>query len=137
MRYYKIYKYILYIELLNDSLHNENRDDIYDKIYAKYTTNKFKIIMIENMITNEILDKIYNYKINDIVEKNIIYFFSKERAFFELDYNFFEETYYPIDKLYYIRFFQDHNMTYNGLHKAWNDSGVIKEIYYHNNGIIL
>lgn len=137
MRYYKLNKYIFTIELLDDSIHNENRNNIIEPLYAKYTTNKYKIIIIENMITNEILEKIYNYNVGDIINKKINYFLSKERAFFELDYDFFEETYYEIDKLYYLKFFDEYNIYYSGVHKVWNDNGELIEIFYHINGNII
>ena len=136
MRYYKINKYILSIELLDDSIHNENRNNIIDKYLAKYETNKFKIIQIENMINNQIICELYSYKIGDIIIKEIIYFFSKERAFFELDYDYYTESYEPIDKLYYINFYKEYNMIYSGIHKSWYESGQLKEEFYHINGLL-
>jgi antitoxin component YwqK of YwqJK toxin-antitoxin module len=135
MRYYKINKYIIKIELLENSIHDENRNNIYDKHYALYKTNRFRIIEIENMCTKKIIDEIYSYKINDIITKNISYFFSKERAFFELDYDYFIDSYQQFDKLYYLDFFKQENMNYCGMHKIWYDNGQLKEEFYHINGI--
>lgn len=134
MRYYKINKYILTIELLEDSIHDENRNNIINKEFALYHTNKFKIIEIQNMIDNTYIDKLYAYKINDIINKNIIYFFSKDRAFFQLDYDYFTESYQLIDKLYYIDFYKEYNLIYNGMHRIWYDSGQLREEFYHING---
>jgi hypothetical protein len=137
MRYSKINKYILTIELLDDSTNNENRSHIIDKYYAKYTTNKYKILEIENMVTNEILTNIFSHKVGDIVNKNIYYFFSKDRAFFELDYNFYIESYQPVDRLYYLYFFDEHNKKYVGLHKVWYDNGNLELLFFHLHGEIL
>ena len=134
MRYCKINKYILTIELLDDSIHNENRINIIYKDFATYSTNKFKIIYIENMCNNFIIDSIFNYKINDIIIHNIRYFFSKERAFFDLDYDYFIESYQQIDKLYYINFFREEHLKYQGLHRSWYDSGQLREEFYHIDG---
>jgi len=51
MRYFKIYKYIFTIDLVENSIHNENRNNIINQEYASYTTNEFKILSIENMVT--------------------------------------------------------------------------------------
>ena len=134
MRYYKIYKYILEIDLCDDSISNENRNDIVDKYYATYKTNKFKIINIENMITNENITKLYEYNIGDIVKKNITYFFNKECAFFYLENEYFEGSYKYIDKLYYVDFFKQHNKIYNGIHKSWYANGILREEFYHIDG---
>jgi len=137
MRYFKIYKYIFTIDLVENSINNENRNNIINQEYASYTTNEFKILSIENMVTGELINNIYSYKIGDIIKQTIIYFLSKERAFFELDYKYFEGSYTLIDKLYYIDFFKQHNLIYCGVHKSWKDSGELIEEFFHNNGEIL
>lgn len=134
MRYIKINCYIFSIELCEDSKHNENRLNIVDKLYATYTTNKFKIIEIENMVTKEIINKYFNYKVDDIICKSVKYYLTKERAFFEIKYDRDDiDEYKPIDKLYYIKFF---NNNYSGLHRTWYDSGQLYEEFYHHNGSI-
>jgi antitoxin component YwqK of YwqJK toxin-antitoxin module len=135
MRYHKINKYILSIELLEDSIHDENRDNIINPEFATYHTNKFKIVEIQNMINNTYIDKLYNYKMNDIIKKNIIYSLSREKAFYTLDYDYFIETYQLIDKLYYINFYRENSLIYNGIHRTWYDSGQLKEEFYHIDGI--
>ena len=136
MRYYKINHYILKIELFEDSIHDENRNNIIDINFAKYHTNKFKILEIENMIDNTYIDKLYSYKIYDTIQENITYFFSKERAFFYLDETYYIETYMLLDKLYYINFYKENNLIYNGIHKDWYDSGQLREEFYHIDGSI-
>jgi len=136
MRYCKISKYIFNIELLDDSIHNENRPGVVDKYYAKYKTNKYKIIEIENMVTKELLTNIFGYKIGDIINKDTDYFLSKERTFFELDYSFFIESYQPIDRLYYLYFFDQHNIKYFGLHKSWDSNGNLEILFFHIHGEI-
>ena len=89
------------------------------------------------MITNDNLDKIYSYKIGDVVNKNIIYFLNKECAFFYIDYEYFEGTYNMIDKLYYINFFREHNIIYSGMHKSWYTNGILKEQFFHIDGDII
>jgi antitoxin component YwqK of YwqJK toxin-antitoxin module len=134
MRYIKINCYIFSIELCEDSKHNENRLNIVDKLYATYTTNKFKIIEIENMVTTEIIDKYYNYKVGDIICKTVKYYLTKERAFFEIKYDRDDiDEYKPIDKLYYIKFFTNCG-GYSGLHRSWYDSGQLQEEFYQING---
>ena len=133
MRYTKIHRYIMKIELCSDSISNEYRNDIIDPLFAQYKTNKFKILEIEDMVTNELYDNVMNYKINDIICRNINYYFSKECAFFELDYYFFTDSYQPLDKLYYLFYF---NNQYTGIHKSWYDSGQLHEEFYHVNGTI-
>ena len=88
------------------------------------------------MVTCEILDKIYSYNIGDIIRQNIIYFMSKEKAFFDYDYKYFEGSYTPIDKIYYVEFFKQHNLIYCGMYKSWNDSGELIEEFFHNDNII-
>ena len=134
MRYIKIHRYIMKIELCSDSISNEDRNDIINPLLAQYKTNKFKILEIEDMVTNELYDNVLKiYKINDIICRNINYYFSKECAFFELDYYFFTDSYQPLDKLYYLFYF---NNQYTGIHKVWYDSGQLKEEFYHINGIL-
>jgi antitoxin component YwqK of YwqJK toxin-antitoxin module len=133
MRYIKINKYIMKIELCDDSISDEDRNNIVNRLFAQYNTNKFKILEIEDMVTNELYNNVMNYKINDIIYRNINYYFSKERAFYELDYDFFTYSYEPLDKLYYLFYF---NNQYTGIHKVWFDSGQLKEEFYHINGIL-
>jgi antitoxin component YwqK of YwqJK toxin-antitoxin module len=132
MRYIKIYRYIITIELCEDSIHNENRINIINKLYATYRTNKFKILEIEEIDTKKLIDKYNNYKVGDIITKNKNYYFTKERAFFEFDYQYFDDTFDLLDKLYYIKFFKN---GYSGLHRDWYDSGQLYEEFYHINGI--
>jgi len=133
MRYIKINKYIIKIELCDDSISNEDRNNIVNRLFAQYNTQKFKILEIEDMVTNELYNNVMNYKINDIINRNINYYFSKERAFYELDYDFFTDSYQSLDKLYYLFYF---NNQYTGIHKVWFDSGQLKEEFYHINGIL-
>lgn len=135
MRYFKIYRYIFTIDLCDDSIHNENRINIIDKLYATYITNKFKIIKIEDIITKELIYNYGNYIVDKIVCETKNYYLIKERAFFEIDYyqHNFDDEYKPIDKLYYINFFTNCG-GYSGLHRSWYDSGQLLEEFYHING---
>jgi len=133
MRYIKIYRYILTIDLCEDSINNENRSNIINKVYATYNINKFKILEIEDIVTKELKNNYDKYKVGDIICETKKYYLIKERAFFEIDYDQhnYSDEYKPIDKLYYINFFSN----YYGLHKSWYDSGQLKEEFYHINGM--
>jgi len=95
------------------------------------------VTICDDYFNGELINNIYSYKIGDIIKQTITYFLSKERAFFELDYKYFEGSYTLIDKLYYIDFFKQHNLIYCGVHKSWKDSGELIEEFFHNNGEIL
>jgi antitoxin component YwqK of YwqJK toxin-antitoxin module len=133
MRYTKLYKYIFTIELCDDSNHDESRTNIIEPLYASYKTNKFKIIEIEDMTINKLVNNYCNYKIGDIIKKNIKYYFTRERAFLSFDEEYFEGAYEPLDKLYYINFFIN---GYAGIHREWYESGQLREEFYHDNGVV-
>ena len=69
--------YIVVMKLLEDSMTNESRKDIFDANYAKYRTNKVKVILIINKFTLETVDNVENsyykkklkYVVNEIIEE--------------------------------------------------------------------
>ncbi len=69
--------YIVVMKLLEDSITNESRKDIVDANFAKYRTNKVKVLLIINKFTLEIVNDVENsfyekklkYTVNEIIEE--------------------------------------------------------------------
>ncbi len=70
-------KYIVVMKLLEDSITNESRKDIFNANYAKYRTNKVKVILIIHKFTLEMINDVENsyyekklkYTVNEIIEE--------------------------------------------------------------------
>ncbi len=118
-RYKSCGEYIVKLELLPDSITNESRA-VYNKKYAKYRTNKVKVISVTHKITNEDIDGIKSdsnfhklkYIVGSIVEESsfdkdldatcssgVHYYLTREAAYYHyLDYkkhkiNIYKEWY--------------------------------------------
>jgi antitoxin component YwqK of YwqJK toxin-antitoxin module len=115
--YAKYKKYIFTIKSLEDLMffteNNENKN------FATYFSNKFKLLDIEDMVTNIKLNKIDNYKTDNIFP-DMFYYKNKEQAFY---HNFFRNKQYLL--------FPN---GYSGYYKKYSYDGYIEsECFYINN----
>jgi hypothetical protein len=123
-----ITKVLIEIEQCPDSTNDFDRQ-VFNKDYATYSINKFKIKNIIDELCNKYtVFKFHKYddveyKIDDIVEKKIYCYFTPKAALSDFIYNEVKKTYYPDgeikEKIYY-----DKNKNKN----------ILKQKIYYTNG---
>ena len=147
----KALKTLVEIENCSDSI-NDFEKQVFNKDYAEYSTNKFKIINIvdENCKKYNIVCLLQilgeEYRLLDIVEKNIICFITPKRALCDIIHNGLTHSYYSNgqikEKTYYISQFKIKTKIYysngnknkiisyslggfrrNGIYKEWSETG--------------
>lgn len=117
--------WLIVLEKLQDTITNENRENILDPKYAEYLADKLKVVLIvSKFYANETINEetridqfeIIKFKVGEIIVKKTGY-----RLHF---YNSIEPAYYE-DMLY---------DEYTGLYKTWYDNGLISSSGYYKNG---
>jgi antitoxin component YwqK of YwqJK toxin-antitoxin module len=125
-------EWIVVMKKLIDTITNEERESVKNKLFAKHRANKLLVIEIRNKynktnikeifsscykkkikyIVGEIIEEEFDKNINNVCSAGIHYFLSEERAF------------------HYER--KEH---YTGVYKMWKDDGRIFGKCMFNNGI--
>ena len=147
-------EWIVVLQKLPDTITNEVRSDVKNKLYAKFRANKLIVVDIiykfdNNRTINQIENSVYSnkiivYKKGNIVSANfdenlnkvcapgIHYFKSLEAAFYyEIpnDHNGLQKIWYDNGQLYQELIFKDGK--YDGLQKEWYKNGQLyQEITY-------
>jgi len=148
LRYKACRNSIVILELLNDSVTNEKRDDVVDDKYAKFRCNMAKVVNITNVKTGKRMKKdvsiyddnfyyilngvvkthCFNETINEVCTEGIHYFKTKEAAL-SWFYNQ-EDKNFPDGK--WIRWHENGQKLSEGSFKDGKGDG--KWIGWHNNG---
>ena len=133
--YIKFCNYIIKIQSYN----HKPVSKIINELYATYITSHFKVICISDIIDNNYDEleigiakknikshkkskKITKLKINKIYKNKYKFYLLRDIAF-NIDF---------IDKKQYELFVNG----YSGIYTNYYDNGALREIYYHNNGVI-
>lgn len=153
-RYKSAFAYIITLELLKDSKTNESRN-VTDRNYAKFRTNKAKVISIEHCITKKKFKSVrskttkffryqvgnivhvpdYSSDINEICAPGIHYYITYDAAYQQAiaSYNYIDyETPFE-DSSSSVTLSQTHYVRYTGpLNDYFNDGTVQSKCNYKN-----
>ena len=147
---------IVMLEIIGD--HNEEREDIVDKRFAKMRCSKARVIRIYNMHDRSIeyedafgiYDKSFKYVVGEVVEPvnnfnrdpnklcaiGIHYFLKEEPAYFwnYMPKNGLYKSWHPNGQIF-VRCTYKNERT-NGPHKSWHSNGQMRYRYTYKNGEI-
>jgi len=116
--------WIVILQKTNDTITNEHRDDIKNKLYASYKGNHFIVKKIFNKITGEIKQTIDGSTHNDTVIYSINEKVSTELTFIITYYNVFQRAYF---------LYNDSSLT--GTRSYWYNNGLRMACVDYLNGI--
>jgi antitoxin component YwqK of YwqJK toxin-antitoxin module len=105
--------WIVILQKTDDTITNEHREDIKNKLYASYKGNHFIVKKIFNKITGEIKQNINGSTYNDTIIYSLNEKISTELTFIITYYNVIQRAYY----LY-------NNLLFTGMRTYWFNNGL-------------